>query len=531
MSRAARTVLLVGHDEATRARLEVRARLRGLEPVSCVTGEAALTRAEAEPPFAVISALVLPGASGLVVLAELERRWPGTHTVLLSDIPPGPSPQARVRLAVDAILVRRGAWEPAVVQAALQTPVVDASLDPALDSGDPEAVAALVRAAALDEAGEALALTHLAAAAPPQVALPILEEALSLSPPRPARFVTALDVAAGLGEAGLEVLIRVAEGADAPPEVRGRAMRRVAATAPLPSVRACLGPLLSDPRLALDAADALMEAATAAGPEGFEVLRELCTTDATPESVRVAALGHLFEAFGRAEVAPVLSALTRAAPPALKAEASRLLARADEFSLEALVAAAEDPARPVAERKAALARAAADLPKAEALALLERAQVAEAPALALAGFELAASRADTDFEATFTRAARAGAGALQAVLLGIMKLGPRGAPALERLVFAPWVPPTVRGQALRLLALRFPARIAAPKVQQSLQGEDEVLHDAAVLAALQLGRTGWALLYSTLSSSAPPTARAAALAALDRHAPAELVQEALRRAS
>ena len=78
------TVLLVDDDEKVRGLLRRRLEAAGYSVVESSSAEEALTRYQAAPPDVVFTDIVLPGKSGLQLISDLEKKFPGARVVAMS---------------------------------------------------------------------------------------------------------------------------------------------------------------------------------------------------------------------------------------------------------------------------------------------------------------------------------------------------------------------------------------------------------------------------------------------------------------
>ena len=78
------TILLVEDDQKVRGLLRGRLEAAGYAVVETSSAEEALTRYETAPPDLVITDIVLPGRSGLDLIADLGQEYPNARIVAMS---------------------------------------------------------------------------------------------------------------------------------------------------------------------------------------------------------------------------------------------------------------------------------------------------------------------------------------------------------------------------------------------------------------------------------------------------------------
>ncbi|MBI4502506.1 MAG: response regulator [Gemmatimonadetes bacterium] len=78
------TVLVVEDEEKVRGLLRRRLEAAGYAVIESSTAEDAILRYQASPPDVVVTDIVLPGRSGLDLIAELEGKFPGARIVAMS---------------------------------------------------------------------------------------------------------------------------------------------------------------------------------------------------------------------------------------------------------------------------------------------------------------------------------------------------------------------------------------------------------------------------------------------------------------
>jgi DNA-binding NarL/FixJ family response regulator/HEAT repeat protein len=524
------TLFLVEHQSHQATVVEVVARLLSLEPSRFLTAEGALRAVERGPPDILLTDLMLPGRDGLSLIRATKERSPKTCCVLLSSVPPGLSPRAQARFGADAVIVRRGRWGTLLARqvGAIEDEEAARLLELVEQGGAGfDALARELLEHRLSPAREVLALRHLAAAFDPDRVLSVLER---MTAGHGELHRVTLDVAVAAGGAGFAVVEAIAQDASVADDVRGRAMRHLAKTFPHHAAMPVLQGNLHDrsPLVRLDAAYAAFESAACAGEDGLDTLRELAEAADLPDDLRIAALERAARDLGRSQVKPLLSLALRSNRPAIVHAASALAMKGDGVDVEAL--GAEASRGPIADRLRALESLARDFPKDAVLPLLEHFQAAPEPAIRRRAYELAMSRADTGFERTIDRAAAEGRAMQEAVLLGALRLGSAGFAAISAIALLEGAEIEVRCSAIRMLGVRFSPASSAPLLSELASHARFEIAAASLLAAVQLGVPGFAVLKSAQISSPIPAVRELALIHLEEHAPDPVFKPALQRA-
>lgn len=509
-------MLLVGLDPKTERTVTILAALRGIEVVAFRTAEGALDRGEGR---LLVTALDLPKMGALELAGRWRQGGSDRYTLLLTSIPPAFPRDAEGRFGVDRTVVRRGDWLARVDDWMEQRHAPNGAvpdyrvLADAMIAGDVDTIARSLSAGDFAGRLEQLALTYVATF-DADVALPVLERVAGA---RAALDEIALDRAIALGRVGFGVVERIATADTAPPPLRGRAMRHLAATFEATMVAPIFEAAMrsEDNYVRFEGAHAALANAIRCGR--FETLVGLAEGDVAVE-VRTKAIASLAREWPQKDVGPVLSRLVNTPDDDVRRVASQALVRIDAIELDTLEAAAQRGT--FEERRAAMLSLAESLPWRSALPVLERRQVDEDPRVRLVAFELALSIAPSGFEDSVARAVADGVASQRAVLLGISKLGERAFHAYAYLAAHEHVDPAVREAALRKLAVRFTERAA------SIVGASDSLY-----ARMAIPNSRDVLLRGVVFHHADPSLRAEALRVLDGHGDDAVVRDASKRAA
>lgn len=553
MTGSSNTLYLVEHQVREAATVEVVGALLGLEPRRFLTAEGALEAVEGGPPDFLVTDLLLPGEGGLDLIRGIKARAPDACCILLSAVPPGLSSSAAARYGLDAVVVKRGEWtselrrhvEARMNGAAAPIDRETAALLHAIEQGDAgfDALAAWLVQDQLTPAREVMALRYLAAAFDPDRVLSVLERVVleDSSCARPAGgpdqvvhedlHRTALELAMDLGGAGFEIVEQIAASMATAPPIRGRAMRHLARFFPHDVVMPVLDANLRDPDplVRLDAAHAALQSATRVGVAGFGTLSELAEAAAIPDEVRIAALEHLAHELPKEEIRPILARALESDRTAIVHAASALTMQGDGVDLQTLTAEAKESAS-IEGRIRALHTLAAGFPTRSVLPILEDFQGDEVEEVRRCAFELAMSRANVGFEDTLERAIWHGPFTQHAALLGAQKLGQAGFTAVAAIAERTTAAPEIRAMAARMLGVRFGSGLGAPVLTRLVVDRDFEVASAALMAAVQMGTPGFAVLKSAQTDAPIPAVRELALRHLDEHAPDPVFNPALGRA-
>jgi DNA-binding response OmpR family regulator len=100
------SVLVVDNEEAVRAMLQAALAREEYDVVSAVSAEDALRKLGVLTFEVVITALRLHGVDGIHLLREIQRRWPDTITIVLTDTPGLESAVAALRAGAHDYLVK-----------------------------------------------------------------------------------------------------------------------------------------------------------------------------------------------------------------------------------------------------------------------------------------------------------------------------------------------------------------------------------------------------------------------------------------
>lgn len=547
------TLYLVEHQVREAATVEVVGSLLGFESRRFLTAEGALEAVEGSPPKLLVTDLLLPGEGGLDLIRGVKKRAPDACCILLSAVPPGLSSSAASRYGLDAVVVKRGEWTAELRRqvaarmngAAHPIDGETGALLQAIEQGDDgfEALSSWLVQGTLTPTHEVMALRYLAAAFDPDRVLSVLERVVleDSSCARPAggpdqivheeMHRMALELAMDLGGAGFEVVEQIAASMATAPEIRGRAMRHLARVFPHDVVMPVLEPSMRDPHplVRLDAAYAALDSATRVGVAGLATLSDLAQAGGMPDDVRIAALRHIAYALPREEVQPILRRALESDRPAVVHAASALTMKGDGVDLQALMAEAKE-GRSVEARIRALETLAAGYPAQSVLPILEHFQGDEEERVRRCAFELTMSRASVGFEDTLARAVWHGPSTQHAALLGAQKLGLAGFGAVAAVAEERSAAPEIRAIATRMLGVRFGSGVAAPVLVRLVADPDFEVASSALLAAVQMGTPGFAVLKAAQTDAPIPAVRELALCHLDEHAPDPVFNPALGRA-
>ena len=539
--------VIIARDDARRA---VAALLEwvGFRVETFLTAEGAVSDDRSRPVDLVVAMDQLPGARGEVALEAAKavvlgdrRTGAGdrqtdagvTRTVLLVQGASGFAPQWGDSAGVDFVMAVRADpvdWLPRLLRQFYEwwpgSGPTEADLDEAAGSTAgtillPEGFDLVAKHLVEGRVANPQAcLRVLMAAFTPERLLPVLTQLIvaERSPFGEAVFRAAVDVAIDLRGAGFEILAMVAESTTAPSADRARAIDALVRYAPPASASAIVGRLVADRVVAAEAAEAMLVLAEARGVDGLTSLVSIAESSALEPMTRARAVAAVWRLFPRTLVRDTVARWAESDDPVL---------RTTEWVPDDALSEVADRRRRADGRVRTLAKVAADTSHDPLVALLAKLLEDRSQAVRAAAVEWSVRRPDVDSELVWPLLSSS-APLQRAALLGAQLAGRSGFSTLARL--AREGTDDVRQDALRLLALRFDSGRVGQVVQTVLLEADARFADAAIDAAVLLGRPGHGALRLAAAKAKVPDTRCKALDALVAHAAPSVRDAALWRA-
>lgn len=485
-------LLIVDPDPRARALSATVGRAWGFSTIEAISHETALDRVGDRPLRAVVTAFDLPGRDGLALLGALSRRHRDAIGIITSVIPLAPARTTAKRFGLVQTIDKRGPWAAslanALSEAAPEPPQAQDALRKLILSGNDGLVELRAHFGPFTRRVDGAA-DLLVGCCSPSDALTTLE-ATARATTDPATISACLDAAAAVGGPTFATLAHLTCNPELSATTRTRALFALARHAE-PEVLSVLRKVLDDPAVFVRhaAAQAALEFARSHPAQNLKLTRWLASSVSVAFDVRAGAVGVLAREMDDAGLQATLTAATdrhRALLTSAAEEARRHRLGKDEVNRLYAAACSDQPS---ATRVAALRGLAAGAP--------ER----------VLGQVVAKTRADAD------------PGVQTATLLAAVTMDDTR--PLAAIADDVAVPPSVRGQALRLLASRSVGGSAASPVSPTSgaakrKGSIEIIARAldgdgpvavrlpALLAAMQLGPRGHAMVESIARAEQAP---------------------------